>query len=76
MFYVYIPCSLSVCWVSFCPFLMVLVGRYLTCFGGWLDSFSLVASLYGVYLKVGRGVGMSVPGLEHLRAGGGGGGVV
>ena len=31
--YNYIPCSLSVCWVSL-PFLTVLVGRWLTCLGG------------------------------------------
>ena len=32
------------------PFLMVLVLCPLTCSGGLVDSFSLVASLYGVYL--------------------------
>ena len=31
--YCYIPCSLSVCWVSL-PFLIVLVGCWLICFGG------------------------------------------
>ena len=43
-------------------------------FGGWLDNFSLVASLHGVYLYVVRGFGPIVPCLEHVRAGGGGGG--
>ena len=32
------------------PLLTELVLRQLTCSGGWLDSFSLVASLDGVYL--------------------------
>ena len=32
------------------PFLTVLVLCQLTCSGGLLDSFSLVASLHGVYL--------------------------
>ena len=41
-------------------------------FGGWLDSFSLVASLHGVYLQVVRGYTPIIPCLKHVRAGGGG----
>ena len=32
------------------PLLTVLFNRQLTFVGGWLDKFSLVASLHGVYL--------------------------
>ena len=42
-------------------------------FRGWLDSFSLVASLNGVYLLSSyRGSSAFTPCLEHVRAGGGG----
>ena len=38
------------CMLGQLPFLTVLVLRQLTFAGGWFDSFSLAASLYGVYL--------------------------
>ena len=53
------------------PFLMVLVLCPLTCSGGLVDSFSLVASLLGFTCQVVRGVGAFAPCLEHVRAGGG-----
>ena len=41
---------LLTCVLGQLPFLAVLVLCQLTCSGGLVDSFSLVASLYGVYL--------------------------
>ena len=41
-------------------------------FRGWLDSFSLVASMLGFACQIVRGFSAFVPCLEHVCAGGGG----